>query len=507
MPSQFVELALPAGVFANGTPRESGSDGPKGPRWRSSNLVRWPNFSDLQPVGGWQPHNAAASAVTGKARAITTWTDLSGLRWIAVGTHSNLYVMTAAGVLSDITPAGFMAGLADAVAGGGYGQDAYGEGQYGVPGTDTITIQPATVWNLESFGQRLLGCTADDGKLYVWANVATTPATLIANAPTGLTGMHVTQNEFCFAFQQKTCNWCDVGDYTTWAATDTNQAGNAPLNTKGTLICGRSTLGGELLFTNVDVWLASYSTNAEIVWDFEQLRAGCGTISKGSPVVYPLGCVWMSQDGFYNYNGFLSPLTCEVAGAVFDNMNMEQMSKVVGFHNAAFNEVWWLYTSAASTEVDSYVFWDYKWDYWAVGQIGRTAACEPGVFTVPLMVGTDGIIYEHETGWNVGGVIPFARSGPLEMNSGQQLTQLVNMIADEKTYGDSRVTIFTRMWPNGAETAYGPFPTAAGAGGVATGPTNMLAVGRQMEAMIEFTGADDARAGMYRFEARARGRY
>jgi hypothetical protein len=504
---QYVELALPPGVFANGTARESGSDGPDGPRWRLSNLVRWPNATDMQPVGGWQVHSASAPALTGVARSITTWSDLAALRWIAVGTPSHLYVMTASGALTDITPVGFTAGLQDAVTGAGFGQDAFGIGGFGQPGPDASTIQPATVWDLKPFGQRLLGCTVDDGKLYVWANVPANPATQIPAAPTNLTGMHVTANEFVFAFQQKTVNWCDVGDYTTWSPTSTNQAGNAPLNTDGTFTCGASIRGGELLFTNTDVWLAVYSTNAAIVWTFTKLQHGCGAISKKSPVVFPQGCVWMATDGFYIYNGYLNPLNCDVAGYVFDNINQTQISKVQGFHNAYNNEVWWLYPSAASIEIDSYVFWDYRWNYWAVGQISRTAACEPGVFTVPFMVGTDGLIYEHEVGWNVGGVYPYARSGPIEMDDpdkgpGGRVVQILNMIPDEKTLGDSQVTLYARFYPNGTETAYGPFPTRANQ----NQPTNILAMGRQMEAMIQFTGADDARAGLYRFEVQPRGR-
>lgn len=499
---QYIEIALPPGVYANGTARESGSDGPTGPRWRDSNLVRWPNGTDMQPVGGWQLHNSSASAMTGAARAIETWRDLQSRRWIAVGTHSHLYAMSESGSLFDITPSGFTVGRADATTGIGYGEGAYGTGSYGVARPDTSSIIPATVWNLDAFGEDLLGCTVDDGKLYAWPLNTASAAAVISGAPTNLTGMHVTANQFAMAFQHKTVNWSDVGDYTTWSASSTNQAGDLPLNTDGSLTCGRSIRGGELLFTDVDLWLATYSSNTNIVWGFEQVGRDCGTIAKGSPIVVGNQVVWMGQNSFWNYNGFVTPLPCDVAGAVFDNINTVQASKVTGFHNAPFSECWWFFPSAASTEIDSYCFWNYKYNHWAVGKLARTCAIGPGIFTPTLAVGTDGKIYEHEIGFQVGGVFPYARSGPFEIGAGDAVARVLNLIPDEKTLGDSQVTFYARFYPNGTETAYGPFETVS----PGNGPVNCRFMARQSEIKVEFTGADDARAGLYRVQFEPAGR-
>lgn len=54
-----------------------------------------------QSFAGWEA--ATSSLVTGLCRGVHAWTDLSFVKWVGMGTHTNLYGMTDA-VLYDITP-------------------------------------------------------------------------------------------------------------------------------------------------------------------------------------------------------------------------------------------------------------------------------------------------------------------------------------------------------------------------------------------------------------------
>jgi len=187
----LVNIDLPPGLMANGTARQAKN------RWRAGNLIRWPDGNNLQPVGGWAA--ATASTVTGKARACLPWVATNGNRWLGVGTHSGLYVMSAAGTITDITPSGFTAGSADAGSTTGYGGGAYGAGTYGTPRPDTGTYTPASVWSLDTWGQYLVGCMDGDGKLYEWQLNTASDAAVISGAPTGCTGLVVTAERFIFA--------------------------------------------------------------------------------------------------------------------------------------------------------------------------------------------------------------------------------------------------------------------------------------------------------------------
>src|SRR6266581_4457598 len=154
-------ISFPPGVFRDGTQYQA-----KG-RWYDANLVRWYGAA-LGPVRGWV--RKGTSTLTGSARAAIAWVDNSKNAWIGIGTHSKLYVCNRLGAAFDITPAGFTTGRADATASGGYGSGPYGASTYGTPRSDTTTtINDATQWTLDTWGQDLVGVSPDDRKLYEWA--------------------------------------------------------------------------------------------------------------------------------------------------------------------------------------------------------------------------------------------------------------------------------------------------------------------------------------------------
>lgn len=492
----FLELNFPPGIRANGTERQERGF------WRDGSLVRW--NPTLQPIGGWAPH--VSGTVSGAARSVLPWKDNSGAPWLAIGTHTKLYVIGAA-TLTDITPTGYTVGRQDASTGDGYGEGNYGVGAYGVPLPDTSTILPATQWNLDTYGQYLIGCTSEDGKLYQWQLSTSTPAAVLANAPINLTGCCADTNGFVYAYQDKTVNWSDQQNDTAWTATTTNQAGDVALNTSGILQCGRKVRAGMLHFTDTDVWLSQY-VGLPVVQSFQRIEENCGTISKLAPVTFESQCVWMGRQCFWIYNGMtVQALPCDIQDKVFGNLNYQQASKVFGLHNSGNGEIWTYYPSAGSTEIDSYAVWNYRYNTWYCGSLARTGGCGQGVFTCPILVDTSGSVWEHETGFNYTGsplAYPFVTSGPIEIADGEDVMHVLGVIPDEKIQGDIRMTFLSRFFPNGPQTTTGP---------VAVGPSNpygpttpLRFMARQTELKLEFIGADDARAGDFRLKIQGRGR-
>jgi hypothetical protein len=250
----YQDIALPPGIYRQGTERQS-----KG-RWYDGHLIRF--FEGVRrPMGGWLAHSL--SAVTGMGRRIIAWSDNSSppAHWAAIGTESHLYAMAQSGTISDITPSPFTAGTADAIAGGGYGQGNYGSGAYGVPGTNNSLIQDATVWSLDTFGQFLVGLTVDDGKPYEWQLNTSVIAAAISGAPTGR-ALVMTDERFLFilgaAGVPRRVQWPDQGSLTVWTPLTTNQAGSFDLQSAGKLMQGARVSGATLIFTDVDVFIASY---------------------------------------------------------------------------------------------------------------------------------------------------------------------------------------------------------------------------------------------------------
>lgn len=479
----IAELAFPPGVYRNGTIQQSRG------RYYDSNLVRWFEGS-LRPWGGWL--RRGSTTTTGVPRAMLNWSDNTLVRWTGIGTHSKLYVMDRSGVLYDITPAGFTAGSADASTYGGYGGGTYGSGYYGTPRPDSGTVVEATRWHLDTFGENLVGCTPDDGKLYKWTLATGTPAAVIASAPTNCRGLVVTEESFLMALQKnRVVAWCDQQDETTWTPSATNQAGSIPIQTAGKLMCGQRIKGGTLIFTNLEVFLATY-LGPPLIYGFEQLASECGIVSSGAMAHANHMVVWMGNGGFWIYDGYIRPLACDLGDYVFSDINALQSSKVFAHHNASFGEAIWFYPSAASTEIDRYVMWNYRENHWSKGELSRTAGAEQGVFSTPMMATYDGKVYDHETGFNFDGSSPYAETGPMELNNGATQVMVRQLIPDEKTLGDVNATFYVRPYPTAAEETFGPYSLA--------NPTDVRFSGREVRVRFTQVNMADWRVGSPRLD-------
>lgn len=115
--------------------------------WSASNLIR---FREGMPekIGGW---TAVSQALIGLCRALHFWSDLTGVTRLAVGTTTSLLLAPGGSQLPfsqniDITPAGFVPGLASS-----------GAKPFGL-----------LIWSLDNFGQNLIAIPSG-GPIYVWA--------------------------------------------------------------------------------------------------------------------------------------------------------------------------------------------------------------------------------------------------------------------------------------------------------------------------------------------------
>jgi len=484
----YIPLQIPPGVYKNGTEYQS-----KG-RWNASNLIRWFEGT-MRPVGGWRKRST--SQLTGMARGLINWKDNSGNRRIGIGTHSKLYSMNEAGTLTDITPSDLVVGDADAIQKLGYGYSTYGSFAYGVARPDLGTYTPATTWSLDTWGEYLVGCSTKDGRLLEWQLNTANDAVAITNAPTSCVGLVTTQERFLFALgasgNPRKISWSDQENNTVWTAAATNQAGDFELATIGSIQCAKRVRGSTIIFTDADVHTATY-IGPPYIYSFDRVGTGCGSISKQSVAATDNACIWMSTSGFWIYDGFVKPLVSDVSDYVFNNINYQQASKVYAIHNSAFGEIWWFYPSSASNEVDSYVTFNYRESHWSIGTLARTCGTDRGIFSTPLMVSTDGYVYEHEVGFAYDSQTIYAESGPIELGAGDRILSLTGLIPDEKNLGDVKARFSTKFYPTGTEYSYGPYSM--------TNPTSLRITGRQLAVKIEGNTLSDWRVGTIRFDGK-----
>ncbi|MGH6828660.1 MAG: hypothetical protein ACREFW_07095 [Rhizomicrobium sp.] len=496
----FFPLKLPPGLYRNGTQYQA-----KG-RWLNANLIRFFQGA-IMPLGGWR--TKSPTTLIGKGRAIVSWHDNSSDTWSGIGTEQKLYAMTRDGTLSDITPSGFTVGRADAVAEGGYGDGTYGAGyNYGAPIPDQNAIQEASMWSMDNFGQYLIGIMAEDGFLYQWTLNTGTAAAKVSGAPTGV-ALLVTAEGMAMVLgannNPRLVQWCDQQVITTWTPSASNQAGDYQLGTAGRLMMGLRIKSGNLIFTDVDVWLAYYEANS-FVYGFNKVGQGCGAISRGCAIAvdavataYGAQAVWMGTNGFWLYNGYVLPLACDVWDAVFGNLNILQRSKITAEMNSAFGEITWHYPGASSTEVDSYVTWNFRENHWTMGLLARFAGVDAGVNSFyPMRVGNDGTVYEHDVGHAYpGSAMPFLESGPVELGNGDQIQYARKLIPDDITAGDVEATFFVKFEPDDIETGFGPYTVSK--------LTDVRFAGRQLRVRYDGVNLDAWRIGVPRLDLVAGG--
>ena len=507
----FLPVKLPPGVASNGTVYQA-----KG-RWYDANLIRFYERT-IRPLGGWEkvydntsPTPVAIAFVettTGKPSGIISWArNDSAAAQMAIGTNLKCYQYSQ-GVLTDITPAsGFTTGQVDgAYATGAYNQGAYGLGVYGQGDPTQSILTEADTWSLDTWGDYLVAVYTADGDPMFWNGDTGTNLAPMTNAPSNCIGLVVTPERMVVALgadsDPRKLHWCDQEDYTTWTAASDNTAGTWFLAGGGKIQQGLRGRGETLIWTTQDLYAMRY-IGGTLIYSVIPLGAGCGSVSRNAAAVFDGKAAWMGPNSFYMYDGAIHTIPCSVSDAVFGDLNAEQISKIWTVHVAAFQEIFWFYASAGSTDCNKYVAWNYKENHWSKGELERACGYERMAYDFPIM--SDGVnIFMHESGSNLDSLMPWLESGPIEVGQGDQMWMVRQLIPDEGTaaggpgLGNVSAYIKSRLYPTGDETTSAELTLAA--------PTSVRVTAREIRLRIEQQQEGNWRVGHFRLEGEPAGR-
>lgn len=498
----LLPVDIPPGIVRAGT-----AYAVKG-RWYDGSLVRF-FAGSTGPVGGWR--KAKDQALTGRPCALFGWrsnpADYS--LWLAVGTSQKLYVYNNTSFF-DITPTAFVPGSETGLEGrgwgiGGWGLGPWGQGDNGIDGRR----RPVDQWHFDAWGEYLVGCYTADGRLFEWQLDTGTDAAVIANAPTGCIGCFVTAERILVALgagdDSRKVQWSDQEDNTVWTPAANNAAGDLLLTTDSAIVTGCRSRGENLIFTDVDVHRMTY-IGAPFYYAIEQVSANCGIISANAKVSTNTFTFWMSQNGFFMYDGYVKDVPCDVHDYIFSDYNRIQQSKICLGHNGEFGEIWGFYPSADSDENDRYFVYNYREGHWTIGTLARTAWIDKGVWVDPLATTSTGYVYQHEYGVLAEavdrGTAVNLTSGPIELGNGDQWMNVVQVIHDESEAVDAlQLTFIGKPTPEGEEVTYGPYQLNS-----ANGYTDVRASGRQLQIKLEEVDGVAWRLGTLRLDVRPGGR-
>jgi len=467
-------IALPPGIFRNGTQYQA-----KG-RWYDAHLVRFFEGT-IRPVGGWAVMKDASGVDftlgTGLPRGAHAWRANDSTTWFAVGTvgldgganQTKAKALTGQ-TITDITLGGGSPQVQctqnGVNAGRAYGQQLFGLGLYGDPGSGAV-LTDCDVWSFDNFGEELLAVSTCDGRLMRWDKNIANDLAVVAGAPTGNKGIVVTPERFAFVLGAggvyRRVQWPDQESLTVWTETSTNQAGSWDLQTSGKILNGKRTTTETLIWTDIDLHVATY-VGPPFVYRFDPKCHNCGAIGPHAMTVLGDKAYWMSHDSFYVWDGRVIPIPSEVSDYVFGDIARVQRCKVFAWAVPAFNEVWWFYPSrdVLDKENDRYVVYNTVERHWTVGRFGRAAGAGTTVTLSPILATKGGKLFQHETGEDRDTEVPYVESGPIEIGQGERYIDVQKIIPDEKTVGDATVTFFIKNTPSTSttETTKGPFSLA-----------------------------------------------
>ena len=314
---------------------------------------------------------------------------------------------------------------------------------------------PATVtgvnnWFLDNFGNIALLCFG--GPIYTWTpppSAGTFAPGLASPAPQLNNGMFVampqaqiiTMGAEAAGIQDSLLlRWCDAGDYTSWVADATNQAGSFRLSRGSKIVGGLQAPQFTAIWTDIDLWSMQY-IGPPFIYSFNVMASGCGLIAPRAATIIHNITFWMSQKQFFMMGaGGVEQLPCTVWDIVFKDLDSTNVSKCFAGSNSAYNEVWFFYPSAsgATGECDSYVKYNITSKLWDYGKMPRTAWIDQTVFGPPISTDTSLVVQQQEVGYDANGTAisgAYALSGYIDLEDGDNMIFIDQLIPDFKWSG------------------------------------------------------------------------
>ena len=232
----------------------------------------------------------------------------------------------------------------------------------------TIILEPG-LWSLSNFSDTLVATIAN-GKTFTWdssiaARLSTRASTTTSgfqttNNPTATRitlispttrhlihlgtettiGDSTTQDDMFIRFSSAE----NINDYTPLA---TNSAGTQRIQ-DGTKIVGALVAKENILIWTNNALYTMKFVGAPFTFGFEQVGTNCGLIGKNAAVEIDGVAYWMSNNGFFAFDGTVNSLPCSVEDYVFDDVDTTKGQQVNAGLNNLFTEVVWWYPTAGS---------------------------------------------------------------------------------------------------------------------------------------------------------------
>jgi hypothetical protein len=469
--------------------------------------------------------DTAGTAGSGTVINITSNTGFPTAGTIAVGNELITYTGKGTNTLTGIT----RGALGTATTGTSNGQ-AHSTGATITNATDftgwgdaveasTVTLEPG-LWSLNNFGQVLVA-TVFNGKTFTFNSATATLSTTIGattRASTTTSGFETaiatgvgnptstrqtlispttrhlihfgtettigdpsTQDDMFIRFSDAE----SINEYDIEA---TNSAGSQRLQ-DGTKIMGALVAKENILVWTDNALYTMKFVGAPFTFGFEQVGTNCGLIGMNAAIEIDGVAYWMSNNGFFAFDGTVNSLPCSVEDYVYDDCATTKGQQINAGINNLFTEVTWWYPTAPNDFNNRSVTYNYgesqqvpmgNW-YTGVNENSiRTAWIDSLIYpkpyatafnsdqtgTFPTVIGEDGlgqsVFFEHETGTDqinpdgtTTALTSFIQSFsfPLQQGQSEVFLAMRRFLPNFKVLnGNNNVTVGIKDYPASEET-------------------------------------------------------
>lgn len=306
----------------------------------------------------------------------------------------------------------------------GYGVGPYGEEAYGTPRTSSTFGGSARIWSLDNWGEDLLA--SPNGDALFWWQRATGPDSRAIIRPTApaqsermlvgpddrhviLLGTNLDSADLSGVDGQQDrmfVRWCVGDDFDTWVETTANDAGADRLDQGSRLITACKTRTSVLIFSDEAIYNTALVGGTD-VYQITPLDAEGITIISPNAAIDVGGVVFfMSRKGFYNYNGTINYLSCDILDYVFGSkdfpgINRAMQDKVTVRLREDFTEILWSFPSTNADENDSTAIYNWTLQCWYKSSIPREDGLDTNTYYGTGIGFNDTGVYLEETGTDI----------------------------------------------------------------------------------------------------------
>ena len=271
----------------------------------------------------------------------------------------------------------------------------------------------ATSWSLDNWGEYLISSPRNQEIFYWSPTDGGQSSTVVPNAPKVNEGCFVAMPQRQIIAYGSTFNgikdpllvrWCDIGNFTSWVGTVTNQAGSFRIPKGSRIVGGLQGPQQGLLWTDLGVFSMQY-IGLPLVWSFNEVGTGCGLIGQKAAATMSGTVYWMSQSQFFSLSGSgIQVVPCPVWDVIFQDLDDTYTDRVICATNSRFGEVTWYYPTTGSGGIPTkYVKYNTLLGQWDFGTLSRTAWIDQSVLGAPIGAGENRFVYQHEVGEDADG--------------------------------------------------------------------------------------------------------